>query len=290
MSRNAMYKAFRKKDIKVGDKWITPETTLKAFDSLKVYLADSVLFGAANTAVDATGGFTVVYEDRRLLIVNKPQGLPVHPDRNGSGVTLIELVHEYLGVASVVGSGGDHFVPAMCHRIDRNTGGLVAIAKDREALDVLLGLFSSGGIKKEYGCIAHGALAPPTATLRAYMTKDSARGIVKVYPTSEDSPLYAREIITRYKTISYDSQGDTSKLEVTLLTGRTHQIRAHLASIGHPIIGDGKYCPGSINRHYRAPYQMLFAIRLKFPAMQGFDVSSKLVEISDPLVHPRIYR
>ena len=333
LPKNVLYKAFRKKDVKIGGRWAAPDAILAPFSVVRVYLSDEILFGGKPGAKqsiahgsqdfadssergidDATlknsgglpaGGFSVIYEDKRLLIVNKAQGLPVHPDRGGGGVTLIELVREYLerrlarrgdsgadlgqshGRFSNRGTNGDDvFDPAMCHRLDRNTGGLVAIAKDREALKILLEKFSSGDIKKEYRCIVYGKPDPPQATLRSYLTKDPSRGKVSVIPPDMEPPGYAREIVTGYRTVNYDPTSNTSKLEVTLLTGRTHQIRAHLASVGNPIIGDGKYCPNSINKLYYAPYQLLVAFRLTFPGMPGLDVSGKVVEIPDGLSHP----
>ncbi|MCL2057779.1 MAG: RluA family pseudouridine synthase [Oscillospiraceae bacterium] len=320
LPKNALYKAFRKKDIKIGGKWAAPETVIKPMDILNIYLPDDLLFGAqkangAGASTDApndaqtgtpisatigaptdapTGapiGFEVAYEDERLLIVNKPQGLPVHPDRSGGGLTLIELVREYLGAGAgspLPGTGGAKLAPYMCHRIDRNTGGLVAIAKDRGALDTLLKALASGAVRKDYMCVVHGKPELPKATLRAYITKNASRGKVAVYPTPGDAPGNAFEIVTRYRTIGYNAPSDTSKLEVSLLTGRTHQIRAHLASAGHPIIGDGKYCPNAINKRYYAPYQMLVAFRLTFPELPGLGVSGKIIEIPDGLEHPAL--
>ena len=317
LHRNALYKAFRKKDVKVGGRWVAPEDVLSPADVIRVFLRDEVLFGGAPLPMPAIsvpspshalleplpasapaphapatasahtpffGGFGIVYEDERLLVVNKAQGLPVHPDRSGSGITLIELVREYL--AKSCGSGG--YAPAMCHRIDRNTGGLVVIAKDRETLDLMLSKLASGEIKKEYRCVVAGRPARAEATLRAYMTKNPARGVVKVYQSQKEAPAGALEIVTKYRIVKYDKRSDTSILEVSLLTGRTHQIRAHLASLGNPIIGDGKYCPNSINKRYGVMYQMLIAFRLAFPKLPGQAVSGMTLEIPDGLSHPRL--
>ena len=163
------------------------------------------------------------------------------------------------------------------------------IAKDRGALDVMLGAISTGVVEKGYRCIVAGKPEPPGATIRAFLSKNQAKGRVAVYQTREAAPAGSLKILTRYRTISYDLESGTSYLEVSLLTGRTHQIRAHLASIGHPVIGDGKYCPNSINKQYGASYQMLIAYKLVFPEIPGFEISGKTIEIPDSLTHPTKY-
>ena len=307
LPKNALYKAFRKKDVKIDGKWAAPDAALKPSDKISVYLPDDILFGRQSITsasgvppvspgtprdmqglsssakrVIGEGSFSIVYEDERLLIVNKARGLPVHPDRSGRGITLIELVHEYLDAAD------RPYAPAMCHRIDRNTGGLVMIAKDRAALEIILSKLNVNSIKKDYRCIVAGKPKPAEAKLYAFITKDAARGKAEVYSGRESAPENASKIVTYYRTLSYDRRSDTSKLEVSLQTGRTHQIRAHLSSIGHPIIGDGKYCPNAINRQFGEHYQMLVAFRLVFPDMPGMKASRITVEISDGLAHPQL--
>jgi 23S rRNA pseudouridine955/2504/2580 synthase len=284
----ALYKAFRKKDVKMGGKWAAPDAILAPPDTISVYLPDDILFGgkpggsADGGGLAGAGTFSVVYEDERLLIVNKARGLAVHPDRTGGGVTLIELAREYLGAAET-----GETLPAMCHRIDRNTGGLVMIAKERAALDMILAKLAVNGIKREYRCIVVGRPKPSEATLRAYMSKDSALGRAYIYADKSSAPDSALNVVTHYRVLAYDRASGASKLEVSLRTGRTHQIRAHLAFAGHPIIGDGKYCPNAINRKYREPYQMLVAYRLVFPPMPGLGVSGRTIEIPDSLSFPK---
>ncbi|MDR3120061.1 MAG: RluA family pseudouridine synthase [Clostridiales bacterium] len=330
LPKNALYKAFRKKDVKICGKWAAADALLRPGDTLDIYLPDEVLFGAgapgtpgapgrqgaeprggaaaqAETRCGAPrqelgrgqgqyAGFSVVYEDERLLVIDKAQGIPVHPDRNGKGVTLIELVHEYLGYSGPTAPGGAApFAPALCHRLDRNTGGLVLIAKDRRTLDFVLEKIASAEIKKYYRCVVAGRPDPPEAKLRAWLTKDEVRGKVRIHDFGgSPPPPRAQKIVTRYQTIRYDRRSDTSLLEVTLVTGRTHQIRAHLASIGHPIIGDGKYCPNAINRRYRAAFQMLVAYKVTFsftrpaePQNPLANLSGMRFEIADGLSHPQ---
>jgi hypothetical protein len=148
---------------------------------------------------------------------------------------------------------------ALCHRLDRNTGGLVMIAKDRAALDAVLGKIAAGDVKKRYRCIVAGKPEKREATLKAWLAKDERLGMVRIL---DEPAAGAARIVTRYRLLDYSPQTDTSRLDVMPLTGRTHQIRAHLAHIGHPIIGDGKYCPNALNRGHRARCQMLLAYRL----------------------------
>ena len=279
LTKNNLYMAFRKKDVKVAGRRAAAGTPLAPLDVVQIYLPDYLLFGTENHA--PASGFSVAYEDERLLIANKPQGLSVHPDRNGSGVTLVELVSEYCGTAP-------DYKPALCHRIDRNTGGLVVFAKDKGALDAMLRGFSGGSIIKGYRCVVSGRPEPPGAELRSYMTKDASQGIVNVYKNVEGAPPHAKETITRYETIGYDPTSDAAKLEVSIKTGRTHQIRAQLASIGHPIIGDGKYCPNAINKRYSVRFQMLAAYKLAFLDIPGLDISGTTVEIPDGLAYPEL--
>ena len=291
LSLNALYKAFRKKDIKINGKHSGADAILSPGDNVTVFIPDNILFGhpsdtaaaVSDPKTSAPDVLSIVYEDQNLLAVHKAQGMPVHPDKYGKGITLIELVREYLNADS------NCALPALCHRLDRNTAGLIFVAKNKASLDFFLNALNTGEIKKYYRCIVAGQPDVPETTLYAWLKKNAYHGIVTI---SQEKTSGAQKIITNYKTLHFDKRTDTSLLEVSLLTGRTHQIRAHLASIGHPIIGDGKYCPSALNSRYYVKGQMLVAYKIEFRFKTSHGIlsylSGKCFEIPDALTYPAL--
>ncbi|NJD03635.1 MAG: RluA family pseudouridine synthase [Ruminiclostridium sp.] len=255
-------KTFRKKDVKVNGVRVKQDYIVAPGDKIELYITDTLLEETVQRNADRQDkGFEPVYEDDNIIIVNKKQGIPVHPDKDQPSGTLIDNIRKYLKENNISIAGTSSFQPMLCHRLDRNTGGLVLAAKNQESLDILLEKIETREIKKFYLCMVKGKPDKNSAILKAFLFKDESKS--RVYINNNKTPG-SLEIITKYKLISYDAKHDISKLEVELVTGRTHQIRAHLAYIGHPVIGDGKYGSNTVNRPLGAKRQALWAYKLEF--------------------------
>ena len=260
LSYSTLQKAFRRKDIKVNGTRVGRDYIVLPGDRLEIYIVDDLLSGL-DSEDTKKASFSVAYEDENILIVNKAQGIPVHPDKDQTGGTLIDLVRDYLLQKGGGTFNSANYQPALCHRLDRNTGGLVIIAKNLSSHDIILQKLESREIKKYYQCLVKGRMDRQEAILKAYLWKDADKSRVFI---SEHRTTGAVEISTGYRMLQYDPSADISLLEIELITGRTHQIRAHLAYTGHPVIGDGKYGTNGINRRYGRKQQALWACRIKF--------------------------
>lgn len=259
-----IYKTFRKKDIKVNGHWIKKEQILMEGDVLRIYITDAQLeeFQKPREAIKSPLTYPIVYEDDKVLVVDKPAGLLVIGDDKETRNTLARKVLDYLYYKDEFDPNNHSFVPSPAHRLDRNTSGLVIFGKTNEALSELTRLFKErDDIHKKYLTVVVGEL-PQEGIIDKPLKKDSATGLVSVCPIKDGG----KTAITKYKTIKV-CRG-FSLVEVELLTGRTHQIRAHFASIGHPIIGDGKYGDFATNRDIKAKfglqYQFLHAYKMSF--------------------------
>lgn len=239
LSQNTLYKALRQKDVKVDGKRINKDCNIFTGNNIIIYVADNLLFPNID--------LNVVYEDENILIVDKPVNLEVTGDSS-----LTTIVHNKYSNFS--------FLPMPCHRLDRNTSGLILFAKNEISLNILLDKFKSHEIQKKYLTLVYGIPKVKKARLSAYLFKDKKKSIVYI---SDVFKTGYSKIITSYSVIEeYDN--NSSLLEVEIETGKTHQIRAHLAHIGHPIIGDGKYGMNSLNKSFGFKFQQLRAIELKF--------------------------
>ena len=267
-----LYKSIRMKKIKVNRKRAENNTVLCEGDTVQCFLADEFFEKKANehSFVSITPKLDIVYEDENIILLNKRPGVSVHEDDKGSTNTLITHIQAYLyQKGEYIPEDEQSFAPALCNRIDRNTGGIVIAAKNAEALRVMNEKIKYREIDKFYLAAAHGTPKPEAATIKGYLLKDEKNNTVKVW--DKNPPRGAKEIITKYKVVAKNS--DTSLIEVELLTGRTHQIRAHMAHIGHPLLGDGKYGINKNDRQRGYKYQALYSYRLRF----SFDRSVETV-------------
>ncbi len=267
LPQSLMYKFIRTKKIKVNRARCEQSQILCEGDEIQLFIKDE-FFDAASKDTSALSAITpkldIVYEDGNILLLNKRPGVLVHDDAEGGENTLIMHVQAYLcGKGEYSPADEQSFAPALCNRIDRNTGGMVIAAKNAEALRVMNELIREDELSKCYLCLAHGHMERPSATLHGYLRKDSARNTVEVRDSAFPG---AKEIITKYRVLGERREGGdvVSLLEVELVTGRTHQIRAHLAHIGHPLVGDGKYGVNRDDRRAGYKFQALYAYRLGF--------------------------
>ena len=257
-----LYKAIRKKDIRLNGKRCEAADRLKEGDQIYLFLPDDALEIAPPTYefVHASKQLDIVYEDEHVLLLNKKAGLLVHPDNHEYADTLIFRVQRYLYEKGEYNPADEQsFAPALVNRIDRNTSGIVIAAKTAVALRVLNQKLKEREIGKYYLCIVHGRMPKAEDTLEAFLEKNESQNRVYISDTQKQG---ARTIRTRYKVL--EERGDLSLLEIHLLTGRTHQIRAHLASIGHPLLGDGKYGTNALNKGMGFNKQALCSYRLEF--------------------------
>lgn len=256
-------KYVRLKRVKVNGKGAKRDTRLHLGDILELYINDeffdlptpeNAFLSISKPQID------ILYEDENLLLINKRPGLVVHPDETERVNTLITHIQAYLYQKREWTPFTERsFTPALCNRIDRNTGGIVIAAKNAETLRIINEKIRDREIQKYYLCIIHGRITPTSGRLQGYLLKDVEKKQVSIHK----HPIPGgRTVMTDYRTL--ETSGDLSLLECHLLTGRTHQIRAQFAAAGHPLLGDGKYGREKDNKQYGRNFQALYSYKLSF--------------------------
>lgn len=262
MPQALMYKYIRLKRIKVNGKRGEISTRLNAGDRVDAYINDEFFADAAPKYdfLSSPARLNIVYEDENILLADKEQGLIVHPDKNEYRDTLIGRIQHYLYDKGEYDPKSENsFKPALANRIDRNTGGMVIAAKNAEALRVLCDKIKNREIDKRYLAVIHGIPKQKSQTLEGYLEKNSDKNKVYLSGKKTENNLTVK---TRYNTLA--SKNGLSLIEVELITGRTHQIRAHMASIGHPLLGDGKYGKLQNDKKMGFDKQALYSYKLTF--------------------------
>ncbi|MEG3029581.1 MAG: RluA family pseudouridine synthase [Oscillospiraceae bacterium] len=272
-------KFLRQNKIKVNGVKPAANTKLSINDKITLYTDDCYLeTPTKDTAFKFSGkNLEVIYEDDNILVVNKPSGIPVVDSDWNTFDTLVNRVlnHYYLLDKQL------SFTPALCHRIDTGTQGLVILAKSQQALDFMVELFKDKGLEKSYICVVAGAMKAQNSIEKAYLIKSPREGYVTISQSKKNEN--SKPIETHIHSVS--RYGNYSLLDVGLVTGRTHQIRAHLAYLNMPILGDSRYGDNALNRKLKLKYQLLCSYKIKFGSIDDENfkyLSGKVITCKDP--------
>ena len=263
MPKSLVYKGIRKKRIKINGKRAAIDAPLKEGDVIELYINDE-FFEVPEERLSflkiTEPKISIVYEDENIILMDKRPGVLVHEDDGEKVNTLLNHMKAYLYAKGEYDPNTENsFVPSLCNRIDRNTGGIVIGAKNAAALRIMNEKIKNREIKKFYLCLVCGKPPKNADTLKGYLVKNTEQNRVYIHPNPVPG---GKTILTKYKVLKTGAL--TSLLEVELLTGRTHQIRAHMASIGHPLAGDGKYGTNEFNKKLGMKTQALCSYKLRF--------------------------
>ena len=258
-----LQKYIRLKRIKCNGQRAQRDQRLLEGDVLQLYINDEFFDQPREDNMFLTlfkPSLDIVYEDENIMLLNKRPGLVVHADETEKVNTLINHIQAYLYQKREWNPRWENaFTPALCNRIDRNTGGLVIAAKNAETLRIINEKIRDREIEKRYLCITVGRPKPSEGTIACFLLKDEKKNTVRVYHKPVPG---GKTAVTHYETL--ETRGELSMVEVALETGRTHQIRASFADLGCPLLGDGKYGRGEVNRRYGETRQALYSYKLTF--------------------------
>ncbi len=259
------YKMLRKKNIVLNGKKADGNEKLKQGDCVRLYLSEETLakFSSAKEVVRPKGSLEILYEDKNVVFLNKPAGLLSQKAQKGD-VSVVDYLITYLLDSHAISKEElKLFSPSVCNRLDRNTSGIVAAGKSLTGLQTLSQWFRDRSVGKYYRCLVKGNLSEKQR-ICGYLRKNHQTNQVSV----TDDPMEGSvKIETEYEPIARGKE--TTLLEVHLITGKTHQIRAHLSQIGHPILGDPKYGDLKLNKTLHLQKQLLHAYRLELPKTTG---------------------
>lgn len=241
ISKNTIFKCLREKDIKVNG--------IRINKNIKVEEGDEILIYLPNNFLNNLPKINIIYQDDNILIADKPEGILSDNSKSSEDITLSDILKKQLDI--------DFLKP--CHRLDRNTKGLICLAKNSDAEKIILDAFKNKKVDKKYIAYISGKLNNTNGILSNYLFKDSKLGLVSIYNKKIKGSV---PVSLEYEVL--ENKEDVSKIAITLISGKTHQIRAQLAYINHPIIGDEKYGNFKINKKYNVRKQLLWAYSLKF--------------------------
>lgn len=291
--KSFIYKMLRKKNITLNGKKAQGNEQLRQGDAVKLFLSDDTIgkFSETRTAGYAETELDILYEDKHTIFINKPAGM-LSQKAAAEDVSLVEhLIAYLLKTGQISEEALATFRPSVCNRLDRNTSGIVAAGKSLAALQQLSAMFRERSLKKYYLCLVHGRVTE-ARRISGFLSKDERTNRVRVQRAGERRSPQKEEarIETEYRPLR--SGDGVTLLEVHLITGKTHQIRAHLAAEGHPIIGDYKYGMRSVNDSFKREYglsaQLLHSCRLCFPECTGALSELSGREITAPV--PDLFR
>ena len=268
--KSFIYKMLRKKNITLNGKKADGSEKLEVMDEIKLFLSEDTyaLFSEEIQTTSVDYNLEIIYEDMHILIVNKPLGI-LSQKAEKDDVSIVEHIISYmLSTNQLTKEQLISFKPAVCNRLDRNTGGILIAGKSLLGLQEMARLLKDRTLGKYYLCIVKGKVEKKER-IEGYLIKDEKKNQVTVHPTESENSEY---ICTEYEPVAY-AEHKYTLLKVKLITGKSHQIRAHLASIGHPIIGDYKYGDQKTNHFFKTNYelssQLLHSYQMDFPELDG---------------------